>query len=105
MGCSSLLAWDGWGSSAGCGAAAGAAAPEDDLGGVDPEAVGRVGIELERRHGEVDVLHAAAGVAHQVVVVGHVGVEPARPGAEVERSEESSVGKECVRTCRSRWSQ
>src|SRR3546814_12037837 len=27
-----------------------------------------------------------------------------RPGAAVERSEERRVGKECVSTCRSRWS-
>src|SRR3546814_6373776 len=26
------------------------------------------------------------------------------PGAQVERSEERRVGKECVSTCRSRWS-
>src|SRR3546814_12144231 len=32
-----------------------------------------------------------------------VGPLPARRGVEIERSEESRVGKECVSACRSRW--
>jgi len=55
--------------------ARGAAAPQDDLGGVDVEATSGVDVELEGGYGEVDVLHASAAVAHQVVVLGHVGVE------------------------------
>src|SRR3546814_16025639 len=34
--------------------------------------------------------------------VRHVGAAP--PGRSTARSEERRVGKECVRTCRSRWS-
>src|SRR3546814_20898540 len=34
----------------------------------------------------------------EVVLIGHAG------HPEVERSEERRVGKECVSTCRSRWS-
>src|SRR3546814_8465974 len=33
----------------------------------------------------------------------HFGLQPV-PGVAVQRSEERRVGKECVSTCRSRWS-
>src|SRR3546814_13785229 len=52
---------------------------------------------------------AAGGVAAEllVVVVAHAGLQPVRAEAALvfgERSEERRVGKECVSTCRSRWS-
>src|SRR3546814_1730638 len=56
-----------------------------------------LGVELRRRQREA----VAPGVA-----VDHreVGVLVAVVEAEPERSEERRVGKECVSTCRSRWS-
>src|SRR3546814_21185790 len=35
---------------------------------------------------------------------GHIGIPPPRLRARRGRSEERRVGKECVSTCRSRWS-
>src|SRR3546814_11707332 len=43
---------------------------------------------------------AEAHVEHLVGFVQHDGLE----AGKVERSEERRVGKECVSTCRSRWS-
>src|SRR3546814_11750823 len=42
-----------------------------------------------------------AAVAADMELIGHVARRPRHP---VERSEERRVGKECVSTCRSRWS-
>src|SRR3546814_18597394 len=41
------------------------------------------------------------GLTARVTQPDHIG---GLPGSESDRSEERSVGKECVSTCRSRWS-
>src|SRR3546814_3889125 len=38
------------------------------------------------------------------IVIENVGLNPTRAGLVEVRSEERRVGKECVSTCRSRWS-
>src|SRR3546814_3893962 len=66
--------------------------------GLDPDDV----VELDEA--DAEGLEALAGL---VARVGHDGREALRgPGHEgaLPRSEERRVGKECVSTCRSRWS-
>src|SRR3546814_5734569 len=50
------------------------------------------------------VAHPRGGSGVEVAVRRDPVAVPARTRALVERSEERRVGKECVRTCRSRWS-
>src|SRR3546814_3647682 len=54
---------------------------------------------LRRRRGGVALLHhhPADVLGHRLAALVHAA------GAQVDRSEERRVGKECVRTCRSRW--
>src|SRR3546814_11437902 len=64
---------------------------------------------LDRSAGVLEIgvpklkIDAAGRIALSPEVLTHLGV---RPGSEldVDRSEERRVGKECVSTCRSRWS-
>src|SRR3546814_15290258 len=62
--------------------------------------------------------YAHAAARNDIDLVGHVGdylyeyqvgnypsLKQALPGRDIQRSEERRVGKECVSTCRSRWSQ
>src|SRR3546814_15797562 len=89
---------------------------------------GRVGHIAALREFHLDRVDAAFGTAVMArrpaaleTAVGDMAVAPCRAnarddafefgcrgraavGADVERSEERRVGKECVRTCRSRWS-
>src|SRR3546814_18831187 len=64
-----------------------------DVVGADDE--GHVGIG----EAAVDVLQL------ENIVIGHVGLGQQNVHVPRHRSEERRVGKECVRTCRSRWSQ
>src|SRR3546814_13443365 len=74
--------------------------------------------ELDRAHGDARRLHVDPKIG-QPLVLGHgrIGahdddaivaiLRPARPqflSVDLPRSEERRVGKECVSTCRSRWS-
>src|SRR3546814_17716108 len=51
-------------------------------------------------------LKATPGRREQTVIITKVGspMAPDRKGLSAKRSEERRVGKECVSTCRSRWS-
>src|SRR3546814_14030816 len=59
---------------------------------------GRAGVDRERLVRIEDVAHAAVDVNLLE------GIAELRVGKPVRRSEERRVGKECVSTCRSRWS-
>src|SRR3546814_13200611 len=71
--------------------------------------------DAERHHGRRPAqMHQAidaanAGNAHEegdmgLLIRPAIGVEAQRPARKADRSEERRVGKECVSTCRSRWS-
>src|SRR3546814_2401946 len=82
----------------------------DTMIAIDPEERGgpEVLVPVERstpRPGADEVLIrvAAAGV-NRPDVLQRKGAYPPPPGAPSIRSEERRVGKECVSTCRSRWS-
>src|SRR3546814_14852532 len=70
----------------------------DGLGATGPVTVDhRVSVEVQPD----DVVEPVAALP---VVQGAVGHPHGAPGEEALRSEERRVGKECVSTCRSRWS-
>src|SRR3546814_6659639 len=54
--------------------------------------------------GEQEDLGADEAHVVRVEAAGHAGHRRADDGRQHERSEERRVGKECVSTCRSRWS-
>src|SRR3546814_2205416 len=59
-----------------------------------------------RAGGATGAHHCHTHLAHDRLDVGEVDVHQARTLHDVgDRSEERRVGKECVSTCRSRWSQ
>src|SRR3546814_12021294 len=70
----------------------------------DDPALGQVfsGAARERRHRSADEIHRIA--VHEAGHAMLFAVLPAMPSTITVRSEERRVGKECVRTCRSRWS-
>ena len=76
-----------------CGPALGAAAPEDDLGVAQLEALPVVGRDVQAGEGSGQVADLAAGGAHQMVVVIDVGVEAARAGPEVEVAQLAHLGQ------------
>src|SRR3546814_15072534 len=51
-----------------------------------------------------DAHHLAALIRRQQHLAHRLDDGPARQGLKRQRSEERRVGKECVSTCRSRWS-
>src|SRR3546814_13387850 len=55
-----------------------------------------IAVARRRKQGEAEI-----GNSHQHQTEQH---RPFHPHARIERSEERRVGKECVSTCRSRWS-
>src|SRR3546814_19479023 len=80
-----------------------------------PPAVSGVGMAVEDREAEVCAWLVARGRLkegdlvrarrlHEESTEGTLTTLMARLGLVSERSEERRVGKECVRTCRSRWS-
>src|SRR3546814_18285157 len=78
----------------------------------EPDRVGRVAIKSDRRQA-VESVSGGGGITAdpkprraQVAADGQrgVGVGGPDPEADIRRSEERRVGKECVLTCRSRWS-
>src|SRR3546814_11253264 len=95
----------------------GLAAGEEVAGGVVHQEVQRP-LLPDRRHQPVDLGSVAQVAGNRAAAAGEVGVElgprllehvlapPADDElrAELPRSEERRVGKECVSTCRSRWS-
>src|SRR3546814_13743628 len=81
-----------------------------DLSWVAASLVTSVGLDdFRHRHAEPLVDHDDLATGDQPVVdidvdgLAHLAVELDH-GAAAERSEERRVGKECVSTCRSRWS-
>src|SRR3546814_2314303 len=83
-----------------------------DLAKVMPGAVEADPLDRFFRQGVVvhlDAAHAAHALAQHVVVDDQALQAEAQqrgvhPGGFIDRSEERRVGKECVSTCRSRWS-
>src|SRR3546814_12972499 len=83
-------------------------APRRQLEGIAHDAVAAAPGEHGFLHGKLVLgvaVHAAAdlGIFALVILAHHVVVDVAR-FAVLQRSEERRVGKECVSTCRSRWS-
>src|SRR3546814_10564538 len=62
--------------------------------------VKHLGIEFKNVH----VAHGQIGADQQGIVVKHINSAIFGDGGVHHRSEERRVGKECVSTCRSRWS-
>src|SRR3546814_20817457 len=56
------------------------------------------------RHHDVAFVDEQQGVVRQVFEQGRRRIAGPAPGEIAGRSEERRVGKECVSTCRSRWS-
>src|SRR3546814_14519775 len=60
--------------------------------------------EVDRRHGLWELIDTDAYRNNPIRLVTDQGVAMRRRLTAAERSEERRVGKECVSTCRSRWS-
>src|SRR3546814_12894297 len=59
---------------------------------------------LQRGGGGVTVKQARVGADHDIIKIDVRGAPAVDRSIIMERSEERRVGKECVSTCRSRWS-
>ena len=67
-------------------------------------AAGGFEAEMEMALHKLESVLKAAGCTRENVVMCRVYLPSSEPAARMLRSEERRVGKECVSTCRSRWS-
>src|SRR3546814_17404509 len=73
-------------------------------GGIDHVDLARLPAGIACRHRPQRLLHAGAGGQEREAVGAVERAAECLGGDGADRSEERRVGKECVSTCRSRWS-